>query len=102
VVDQASRQRLIGLDQEHDFILAADECYSERYFDEDAPPAALLQAAAALGHKDYRRCLIFHGLSKRSKAPGLRSGFVVGAAKIIERLFADRAYHGCAMPIQHP
>jgi N-succinyldiaminopimelate aminotransferase len=101
VIDQATLQRLIALAQEHDFVIAADECYSELYFDEDDPPAGLLQAAAAMGHTDYRRCVVFHSLSKRSNAPGLRSGFVAGDAEILERFFAYRTYHGCAMPVQH-
>ena len=101
VVDQATLERLIALAQEHDFIIAADECYAEIYIDEQAPPVGLLQAAAAMGHSDYRRCVVFHSLSKRSNAPGLRSGFVAGDAEIIERFFAYRTYHGCAMPMQH-
>jgi N-succinyldiaminopimelate aminotransferase len=101
VMDQASLQRLIDLAQRHDFIIAADECYSELYPDESKPPVGLLQAAAAMGLDDYRRCLVFHSLSKRSNAPGLRSGFVAGDARLIEQFFAYRTYHGCAMPVQH-
>ena len=103
VMDQAGLTRLIELAHRHDFILAADECYSEIHFDEAAPPAGLLQAAAAAGVKGFSRCIVFHSLSKRSNAPGLRSGFVAGDAAIIERFFAYRTYHGCAMalPQQH-
>ena len=101
VIDQATLQRLITLAQTHDFIIAADECYAEIYLDEATPPVGLLQAAAAMGHDDFRRCVVFHSLSKRSNAPGLRSGFVAGDAAIIERFFAYRTYHGCAMPLQH-
>jgi hypothetical protein len=46
----------------------------------------------------FERCVCFHSLSKRSNAPGLRSGFVAGDADLIERFFAYRTYHGCAMP----
>lgn len=101
VVDQSTLTRLISLAQAHDFIIAADECYAEIYLDEQAPPIGLLQAAAAMGHTDFRRCVVFHSLSKRSNAPGLRSGFVAGDADIIEHFFAYRTYHGCAMPLQH-
>jgi N-succinyldiaminopimelate aminotransferase len=101
VIDRTTLQRLIGLAHEHDFIIAADECYSELYFDDAAPPVGLLQAAAAMGHHSYRRCIVFHSLSKRSNAPGLRSGFVAGDAQIIEGFFRYRTYHGCAMPLQH-
>lgn len=101
VIDRATLQRLIGLAQEYDFVIAADECYSELYFDEESPPTGLLQAAADMGHRDFRRCIVFHSLSKRSNAPGLRSGFVAGDAGIIEAFFRYRTYHGCAMPLQH-
>ncbi len=101
VIPQEILQRLIELAQEFDFVIAADECYAELYDDESRPPVGLLQAAAALGHTDFRRCLVFHSLSKRSNVPGLRSGFVAGDAELIERFFQYRTYHGCAMPVQH-
>jgi len=94
-------KRLIQLAQEFNFLIAADECYSELYFDEAKPPVGLLQAALALGQRDFKRCLVFHSLSKRSNVPGLRSGFIAGDAEIIERFFQYRTYHGCAMPVQH-
>jgi N-succinyldiaminopimelate aminotransferase len=99
VMDLGQLQRLIGLAQEHGFVLAADECYSEIYPDEARPPPGLLQAAAAMGLGDFRNCVVFHSLSKRSNAPGLRSGFIAGDASIIERFFQYRTYHGCAMPL---
>jgi N-succinyldiaminopimelate aminotransferase len=92
-------KHLIALADRHDFIIAADECYSEIYLQEQQPPLGLLQAAAQLGRTDYRRCLVFHSLSKRSNVPGLRSGFVAGDADIIEKFFLYRTYHGCAMPL---
>jgi N-succinyldiaminopimelate aminotransferase len=92
-------QRLIALAQEHGFVLAADECYSELYPDEATPPPGLLQAAAAMGVTDFHNCVVFHSLSKRSNAPGLRSGFVAGDARIIQSFFQYRTYHGCAMPL---
>ncbi|XKE45018.1 succinyldiaminopimelate transaminase [Halomonas organivorans] len=96
-------KRLIALADEFDFIVAADECYSELYLDESAPPPGLLQACAELGRHDYRRCLVFHSLSKRSNLPGLRSGFVAGDAGLIAAFRRYRTYHGCAMslPLQH-
>jgi N-succinyldiaminopimelate aminotransferase len=101
VIPLATLQRLIQLAEEFDFLIAADECYSELYFDEGQPPIGLLQTAASLGQLDYRRCLVFHSLSKRSNVPGLRSGFIAGDAEVIERFFQYRTYHGCAMPVQH-
>ncbi|UYG08175.1 succinyldiaminopimelate transaminase [Halomonas sp. M4R1S46] len=96
-------KQLIQLADEYDFIVAADECYSELYLDEAAPPPGLLQACAELGRHDYRRCLVFHSLSKRSNLPGLRSGFVAGDAALIAAFRRYRTYHGCAMslPLQH-
>lgn len=94
-------KQLIALADQHDFTIAADECYSEIYEDEDNPPPGLLQAATDMGRTDYRRCVVFHSLSKRSNAPGLRSGFVAGDPEILERFLRYRTYHGCAMPPHH-
>ena len=94
-------QNLIELAHRHDFIIASDECYSEIYFDEERPPAGLLQAAAEMGNDSYSNCIVFHSLSKRSNAPGLRSGFVAGDADILDAFFRYRTYHGCAMPLHH-
>ena len=91
-------QKLIRLAEKHDFVIASDECYSELYFDEEAPPPGLLQAAAQMGNTDYRRCVVFHSLSKRSNLPGLRSGFVAGDAEVLARFLLYRTYHGCALP----
>ena len=94
-------QALIALAQEYDFVIASDECYSEIYPDKQHPPASLLEAAAATGNTDYRHCLCFHSLSKRSNLPGLRSGFVAGDPHWIEQFRRYRTYHGCAMPPHH-
>ena len=101
VIPLEQLQQLIELAEKHDFIIAADECYSELYFDEAKPPVGLLQAAASMGNTDYRRCVVFHSLSKRSNAPGLRSGFVAGDAQVLGEFLRYRTYHGCAMPVQH-
>lgn len=98
VIPATTLQQLIELADRHDFVIASDECYSEIYRDGDTPPTGLLQAAAELGHDDYRRCVVFHSLSKRSNAPGLRSGFVAGDAEIMKNFLRYRTYHGCAMP----
>ncbi|MBK1702001.1 succinyldiaminopimelate transaminase [Thiococcus pfennigii] len=101
VMDRATLAGLIELAQRHDFVIAADECYAEIYLEESAPPIGLLEVAAELGLDDYRRCIVFHSLSKRSNAPGLRSGFVAGDAAILARFLKYRTYHGCAMPLHH-
>ena len=94
-------KELISLADRHDFVIASDECYSEIYASEDLPPPGLLQACAELGRHDFRRCMVFHSLSKRSNLPGLRSGFVAGDADILQQFLLYRTYHGCAMPLQH-
>ncbi len=101
VMSEAQLQQLIRLSDEHDFIIASDECYSEIYLDESRPPPGLLQAADAMGKHDYRRCITFNSLSKRSNLPGMRSGYVAGDARIIEKFLLYRTYHGSAMPLHH-
>lgn len=86
---------LFDLSDRYGFVIAADECYSEIYFDE--PPLSALQAARQLGRDDYRNLVVFSSLSKRSNVPGLRSGFVAGDAKVLEKYALYRTYHGCAM-----
>lgn len=99
VLPLATLQKLISLADKFNFIIASDECYSELYFDENAPPPGLLQACAVMGRDDYRRCIVFHSLSKRSNLPGLRSGFVAGDSALIKPFLLYRTYHGCAMPL---
>lgn len=99
VMSQTDHQKLIHLAEKYDFIIASDECYSELYDDEANPPVGLLQSAYALGNTAFNRCVVFHSLSKRSNAPGLRSGFVAGDTDILQAYFQYRTYHGCAMPL---
>lgn len=101
VMSIESLQQLIRLSDEHQFVIAADECYSEIYDDESMPPAGLLQAAAMMGRTDYRNCIAFNSLSKRSNLPGLRSGYVCGDASVIEKFLLYRTYHGSAMPVHN-
>ncbi len=89
---------LLALAEKYNFLVASDECYSEIYHEEDKPPVGLLQVANDLGIEDYRRCVVFHSLSKRSNLPGLRSGFVAGDGTVMERYAHYRTYHGCTLP----
>lgn len=98
VIQETQIKQLLALAEKHDFIIASDECYSEIYFDEFNPPVGLLEVAAKTGNTGFKRCVVFHSLSKRSNAPGLRSGFVAGDATILEKFLLYRTYHGCAMP----
>ena len=95
VASRAQLADLIALARRHDFVLAFDECYAEIY--NDAPPAGALQAAAGLdGTLD--NLLIFHSLSKRSSAPGLRCGFVVGEPALITALDEALRVGGAGVP----
>lgn len=96
VITLAQWKTIFELSDQYDFVIAADECYSEIYFDEVAPPLGALQAAHLL-NRDYKNLVIFSSLSKRSNVPGMRSGFVAGDEKIIEKFALYRTYHGCAM-----
>jgi N-succinyldiaminopimelate aminotransferase len=95
-------KRLFELSDRHGFVIASDECYSELYYDEANPPLGALQAAQQLGRAGFPRVVSFSSLSKRSNAPGMRSGFVAGDAAILQRFLLYRTYHGSAMslPVQ--
>ena len=84
---------------EFDFILVNDECYSEIYFDENTKPASLLEASIFVGNKDFKNVLVMNSISKRSSAPGLRSGFIAGDANILKNYLQYRTYVGCASPV---
>lgn len=96
VMDLAQWKTIFELSDQYGFVIAADECYSEIYFDESKPPLGALQAAHLLG-RDFKNLVIFSSLSKRSNVPGMRSGFVAGDESIIEKFALYRTYHGCAM-----
>jgi N-succinyldiaminopimelate aminotransferase len=90
-------KRLFALADRHGFVIAADECYSEIYFDDAARPIGALEAAWRVGRTDFRNIVMFSSLSKRSNVPGMRSGFVAGDAGILAGFLRYRTYHGCAM-----
>ena len=87
---------LIALAEKYDFLIFADECYSEIY--RDAPPIGALQVAKELG-TDRNRVVIFHSLSKRSNLPGLRSGFVASGPETIREIKQLRNYAGAPLPL---
>ena len=96
VMNLAQWKNLFALSDTYGFVIAADECYSEIYFDENNPPLGALQAATQLG-RDFKNLVMFSSLSKRSNVPGMRSGFVAGDEKLIAAFTLYRTYHGCAM-----
>ncbi len=89
-------KELIALAERHDFMIFADECYSEIY--RDTPPPGALEVARGVG-ADPERVLIFHSLSKRSNLAGLRSGFVAGGPESLARIRKLRAYAGAPLPL---
>ena len=89
-------KKAIALARRYDFVLAADECYCEIY-DRAAPPGALEACAAMGGALD--QVLVFHSLSKRSSAAGLRSGFAAGDPRLVADFTRLRSYHGCHVPV---
>jgi aspartate/methionine/tyrosine aminotransferase len=96
VADEGYLRGLIGLAEAHDFRVLVDECYAEIY--RDAPPPGALAAARAAG-ADPERVVVFHSLSKRSNAPGLRSGFAAGGPRSIAAMRQLRAYGGAPLPL---
>jgi len=90
-------RELFALSDRHGFVVASDECYSEIYFDEAAPPLGALDAARRLGRDGFPRLVVFGSLSKRSNVPGMRSGYVAGDAAILEKFLLYRTYQGSAM-----
>ncbi len=97
VADSQTYRWLIEQAQRYDFLLVADECYSEIYY--RTPPVGLLQVAVEMGMSGFRNCLAFNSLSKRSGLPGLRSGLIAGDRAWIRRFAKLRSYTGPATPL---
>ncbi len=87
----------IELSLEENFVLMNDECYSEIYFNKPQP--SLLEAAKKFGNESFKNILVVNSISKRSSAPGLRSGFIAGDSTILKDYLKYRTYTGCAVPI---
>lgn len=90
-------REVFALSDKYGFVVVADECYSEIYFDEGNAPLGSLAAAAQLGRSDYRNLIVMGSLSKRSNVPGMRSGFAAGDLALMKKFLLYRTYHGCAM-----
>lgn len=103
VLDLEGWRALFAKADQYHVVIASDECYSEIYPDESRPPTGGLEAAHRLGRHDFRNLVVFTSLSKRSNAPGLRSGGVAGDAALLKRFLLYRTYHGGAMSlaVQH-
>ncbi len=87
----------VNLALKHDFVLMNDECYSEIYTEKPIP--SLLEASLHVGNDNYKNVLVINSISKRSSAPGLRSGFIAGDAGILKGYQEYRTYVGAASPL---
>jgi len=87
----------VKLALKHDFCLINDECYSEIYTEQKIP--SLLEASIDVGNTAFKNVLVINSISKRSSAPGLRSGFIAGDAEILKGYAQYRTYIGCASPL---
>ncbi|WP_456390106.1 succinyldiaminopimelate transaminase [Hydrogenimonas sp.] len=87
----------VKLALKHDFVLINDECYSEIFT--HTPPPSLLQASIEAGNPTFRNVLVINSASKRSSAPGLRSGFIAGDDAVLREYMRYRTYVGCASPL---
>ena len=87
----------VYLSLKHDFVLLNDECYSELYTNKPIP--SLLEASIHIGNTNFKNILVINSISKRSSAPGLRSGFIAGDEKILKEYMKYRTYVGCASPL---
>ncbi|WP_294963270.1 succinyldiaminopimelate transaminase [Sulfurimonas sp.] len=87
----------VKLSLKHNFVLMNDECYSEIYTNEKVP--SLLEASKYAGNFNFKNILVINSISKRSSAPGLRSGFIAGDEIILKEYMKYRTYVGCASPL---
>ncbi len=90
-------KRWVGLALKHDFVLLNDECYIDLYLDKPLP--SLLNASIEAGNEEFKNIVVINSISKRSSAPGLRSGFIAGDKQILEKYMVYRTYVGCASPL---
>ncbi|WP_457606849.1 succinyldiaminopimelate transaminase [Nitratifractor sp.] len=90
-------KRWVELALKHDFLLLNDECYIDLWLDEPLP--SMLKASVAAGNPEFRNVLVINSASKRSSAPGLRSGFVAGDREVLAEYLRYRTYVGCASPL---
>jgi len=101
VMDMDGLKEWMSAALEYDFLLINDECYNQIYFENR--PSSLLEAAIAIGNDKFKNCLVLNSISKRSSAPGLRSGFIAGDAKILSEYLKYRTYVGASngLPMQY-
>ncbi len=101
VMDMDELKAWMNAALEYDFLLINDECYNQIYF--DFRPPSLLEAAIAVGNKEFKNCIVLNSISKRSSAPGLRSGFIAGDSAVLKEYLKYRTYVGATngLPMQY-
>jgi aspartate/methionine/tyrosine aminotransferase len=87
----------VELALEFDFVLINDECYIDLYLGKPIP--SLLNASIEVGNSSFKNILVLNSISKRSSAPGLRSGFIAGDSTILKEYMRYRTYVGAAIPL---
>jgi len=97
VLSMDELKKWVKLALKYDFVLMNDECYADLYLDEALP--SLLNASIEAGNRNFKNILVINSISKRSSAPGLRSGFIAGDADILKAYMVYRTYVGCASPL---
>ena len=90
-------KKWVKLALKYNFVLLNDECYIDLYLDKPLP--SLLNASVEIGNSDFKNILVINSISKRSSAPGLRSGFIAGDRDILKEYMVYRTYVGCASPL---
>jgi aspartate/methionine/tyrosine aminotransferase len=90
-------KKWVKLALKHEFVLLNDECYADLYLDKPVP--SMLNASIEAGNENFKNILVINSISKRSSAPGLRSGFIAGDAEILKSYMVYRTYVGCASPL---
>lgn len=101
VMSMEAMKRWVELALKCDFVLLNDECYCDLYLNDPLP--SILNASIEAGNPEFKNVLAINSISKRSSAPGLRSGFIAGDANLLKAYMVYRTYVGCAspLPMQH-
>jgi len=89
-------EELINIVRFYNSVLIVDECYIDIFYDK--VPVGTIEVCEKLGNS-LNNVLIFHSLSKRSNVAGLRSGYLIGDAKIVKCFRKLRSYTAPTIPI---
>jgi N-succinyldiaminopimelate aminotransferase len=92
IMTESDWQAVFRAAEQYGFVVVADEPYSEIYRG-DEPPIGAWPVAVRSGF-NLNQLITFNSLSKRSSAPGLRSGFALAGAELMAQFRQFRTYHG--------